>query len=168
MHARVLTIPLLIALALMNGCSERRFKQNSASAMSPTIAPNETVIANMSAFKNNRPQRWDVVVFHPPQSTLANPEEFWIMRVVGLPGESLEIREGAIFIDGVRETQPKAISTIRFSRETAKTTITAVEYPYKIPADGYFLLGDNVENSYDSRFWGAIPLQNIEGKVKDK
>ena len=90
------------------------------------------------------------------------------MRVIGLPGESLEIHDDGIYIDGRREAQPERMAGIHYVARVLRSPLPAVGYPYKIPADSYFLVGDNTTNSFDSRFWGALPKQNILGRVRDK
>jgi signal peptidase I len=158
--------PLILILGLAvfaSGCSERRFRQNAASAMAPTIQPNETFRADMSAYRKNGPQRWDVIVFNPPKETQAQPQEMWVMRVIGLPGENLEIRNDGIYIGGRRENPPDRLNDIHYMG-----SIGSVIYPYAIPPDTYFVAGDNTLNARDSRFWGALPRQAIRGKVKDK
>jgi len=162
------SIIILTLLVLISGCSERSFRQNGSSAMSPTIKPNETVVADMSAFRNTGPQRWDVVVFHPPPQPWIPKEEIWVQRVIGLPGESLEIRDDGIYIDGKRETQPDRLASIRYIPSIPDPHNPTVSYPFKIPADTYFLVGDNTTDSFDSRFFGALPRQSILGRVKDK
>ena len=90
------------------------------------------------------------------------------MRVVGLPGENLEIREDGLYIDGKREAQPERLAAVRYAASISPSTSSSVTYPYKIAAESYFLLGDNTSNSLDSRFWGALSKQNILGRVKNK
>jgi signal peptidase I len=160
------TLIAFVLLAFATGCSDRRFRQGS-SAMSPTIQSNEVVVADMEAYRSAGPQRWDAVVFHPPASTSV-PQQFWVMRVIGLPGEILEIREDGVYVDGKRETQPDRLASICYSPGVAVALQSAVSYPYKIPAGAYFLAGDNTTNSLDSRFWGALPRQSILGRVKNK
>jgi signal peptidase I len=169
-RSAAMRVPVFIFafLALVTGCSERSFRQNGSSAMSPTIQPNEAVVADMSAFRKSVPQRWDVVVIHPPPATLAQPQEIWAMRVIGLPGESLEIREDGIYIDGKREAQPERLAGIRYVPSISPSLAPAVTYPYKIAAGTYFLVGDNTTNSFDSRFWGSLAKQSILGRVKNK
>jgi signal peptidase I len=135
--------------------------------MTPTIQPNESIVADMAAYRLNKPQRWDVVIFHPPPSTSV-PEEFWVMRIIGLPGESLEIRADGVYIDGRLEAQPERLARIRYAASIARSPRPAVAYPYSIPMDAYFLVGDNTTNSFDSRFWGALPRKSILGRVKRK
>jgi signal peptidase I len=137
--------------------------------MSPTIQPNESVVADMSAFRRSGPQRWDVVVFHSPsKETLTQRQEIWVMRVIGLPGESLEIRDDGVYIGGKCETQPDRMAGIHYVASVSRSPRPAVSYPYKISAGTYFLVGDNSTNSFDSRFWGALPKQSILGKVRGK
>jgi signal peptidase I len=158
----------LVLLALASGCSEERFRQNSSSAMSPTIQPNETVVADMLAFRKRGPQRWDVVVFHPPPATRAQTNDIWLMRVIGLPGESLEIREDGVYIDGRREAPPGRLAGIHYVPSVSRSVQPALPYPFKIAPDSYFLVGDNTTNSFDSRFWGASSRQSILGRVRNK
>jgi signal peptidase I len=108
-----------------------------------------------------------VVVFHPPASTAVS-EQFWVMRVIGLPGEVLEIREDGVYVDGQRKAQPDGLAGIRYTSRVPVALKPAVSYPYKIPAGAYFLAGDNTTNALDSRFWGALPRENILGRVKNK
>jgi len=131
--------------------------------MSPTIQPNENVAVDMSAFRKSGPQRWDIVAFHPP----SKPQEIWVLRVIGLPRESLEIRDDGIYIDGRREAQPERIASISYVPSVPNAP-RSVGYPYKIAADTYFLVGDNTTDSFDSRFWGSLLRQGIVGRVKNK
>lgn len=162
-------ISILTLVVLLTGCSGKRFRQSGSSAMSPTIQPNESVVADMSAFSKRGPQRWDVVVFHPPpKETFTQPQEIWVMRVIGLPGESLEIRDDGVYIGGKREAQPESLAGIRYVASIASSPQPSVTYPYTIPPDAYFVVGDNTTNSFDSRFWGALSRQSILGRVKNK
>jgi signal peptidase I len=166
MRISIITLALLV---LAVGCSERRFQMSGSTVMSPAIQPNESVVADMSAFHKSEPQRWDVVVFHPPPESKTTPAAIWVARVIGLPGESLEIREDGIYIDGKLETQPDRLSGIHYvSSIPVRFPHPTISYPYKISAEAYFLVGDNTTNSFDSRFWGAVPRQSILGRVKDK
>jgi signal peptidase I len=158
---------IFILVALVTGCSEERFRNGGSSAMFPTIQSNEVILADLAAYRDSGPQRWDVVVFRPPAS-ISLPEQVWVMRVIGLPGETLEIREDGVYVDGKRQAEPDRVTGIRYRPNIPTAPQPAVSYPYKISADSYFLVGDNTANSFDSRFWGALPGQNITGRVKDK
>jgi signal peptidase I len=98
------------------------------------------------------PQRQQVIVFHPPL-TGAND---YIKRVIGVPGDKLEIRRGAVWINGRVLVEPY----VAFPMNPNET------YPYQavtIPPGQYFVMGDNRGNSYDSRYWGFVPRENIIG-----
>jgi len=103
------------------------------------------------------PQRGDCIVFIYPE----NPKKDFIKRLVGLPGEVLEIRSGTIFINGKPVLDPVFSKIYYYNKgdlaEEGKVTI--------IPQDSYFVLGDNSASSQDSRYWGFVPKQNILGKA---
>lgn len=90
------------------------------------------------------------------------------MRVIGLPGEGLAIREDGVYIDDKREVQPANIAGIHFVASISRSPEPTVSYPYKIAPDTYFLVGDHATNSFDSRFWGSLPMKSILGRVRDK
>ncbi len=97
------------------------------------------------------PQRQQIVIFQPPFDPNA-PN--YVKRVIGLPGDTVEIHDGAVWINGkqLRETyleEPMDPSERRG--------------PYHVPANQYFVMGDNRSNSWDSRFWGFVPRENIIG-----
>ena len=102
------------------------------------------------AFVFNPPQRGDIVVFH-----IANREGAdLVKRVIGLPGETVELRDGRVFIDG--ELLPEPYLTGFDDSDEA---------PLSVPAGHYYVLGDNRGVSYDSRFMGPIPMEQIIGKA---
>jgi signal peptidase I len=167
MH-KLLPIIVAVLLSLVGGCSECCFRQDTSSAMSPAILTNQVVTADLSAYRKTGPSRWDVIVFHPPPEAVAKAGDIWILRVIALPGEQVAIRDGGIYINGKREAQPDRLAGIRYTLTVPGAVEAEVSFPYRVPADCYFVLGDNATNSLDSRFWGAMPRQRILGKVKDK
>jgi signal peptidase I len=156
-------------LVFTSGCSERRFHMTATTVMVPAIQPNETVMVDISAYRKSGPQRWDVVVFHAPPATMTSPDAIHVMRVIGLPGESLDIKNNGVYIDGKLEAQPGRMIAIHYvPTVSVRFPHPTMSYPYLISSGSYFLAGDNTTNSFDSRFWGAVPRQSILGKVKDK
>jgi len=113
-------------------------------------------IFSASSFKDL--SRYDVAVFRYP----VNPKQFFIKRVIGLPGEEVKVENGKILIynaqnpDGFTLDESKYLSSNLFT--TGNTDI-------KLTQDQYFVLGDNRKASYDSRMWGAVPKGDIIGKV---
>ncbi len=108
-------------------------------SMIPTIMEGNRIIGNRLAYINSEPKRGDIVVFYYPD----NEEQKFIKRIIGLPGETIYIADGIVYIDG----QPLDES----SYLTVETY--GVSGPFTIPDDCYFVMGDNRNNSNDSRFW---------------
>lgn len=135
--------------------------------MTPTIQVNEIIRVDFSAYSKTTPQRWDVVLFHPPPATGQDTRYSWDMRVIGLPGEVLSIKDDGIYVGGERQVQTEGISGIRYTLPISGTG-SSISYPYTVPPDSYFVVGDNTAKAFDSRFWGALPRQNILGRVEGK
>jgi len=125
-------------------------------SMVPTFKSGEYVLVYRLAYKFSEPQRGDIVVFHPeafpnaPQEALADD---YIKRVIGLPGEHVEVRGGAVFVNGQRLSEPYI-----------------AEPPYyrgvwDVPPGEVFVLGDNRNNSTDSHVFGPVPIDRIVGKA---
>ena len=124
-------------------------------SMEPTFSNNDYLVTEKVLFKMRAPQRGEVVIFHPPE----NPEINYIKRVVGLPGETVAIREGGVHINGRKILEPYLVSKDTTALSRGK------EYTATLGSDEYFLMGDNRNHSRDSREIGAIPLQNIVSRT---
>ncbi|MBP3887569.1 MAG: signal peptidase I [Cellulosilyticum sp.] len=127
-------------------------------SMIPTLNIEDRLIISMLPYYYRAPQRGEMVVFNGPD------EEKWIKRVIGLPGETVEIKDGNVYIndeilDESTYLSEKGISGLNPILDTVVT------YPYTIPEDCYFLLGDNRLESYDCRYIGAISQKEITGKA---
>ncbi len=127
----------------------------------PTISPLERSIMPVGEIK-----RGDVIVFKYPEE----PDRDFIKRVIGLPGETLEVREKKVYINGkpldepyVHFLQPPA-SASEYS-EVTSYDVRERYGPVTIPADQYFMMGDNRDNSQDSRYWGFLPRELVKGKA---
>lgn len=119
-------------------------------SMEPNIHEGQRIIVSKITYYIGKPQRGDIIVFYPP----TNPSVEYIKRVVGLPGEVIEINNGKIFING------KAITEPYIPQEP-----TYVIEPQTIPAGYYFVLGDNRNSSIDSHAFGPIPRKSLVGKA---
>ena len=156
----------IVIVAALTGCTKKEMRQYSSS-MEPTIRRGEVISVDLAAYSGSGPNRWDVIVFESPVSGGGQ----WLGRVVGLPGESVEIRSGRIVIDGREEARPARLSLAGYElskKELALSSPGPVTFPYKIPVDSYFILGDNVSNALDSRYWGGLDKSKILGKVPGK
>ena len=122
-------------------------------AMKPTLVYRDMVLVRKS--KKYVPKRGDVVAFKFPEDRKIP----FIMRVAALSGETIEIRDKILFINGQKVQWP----TIEIPEYTQGKF--GIEEPYKVPENCFFVLGDNTANSNDSRFFGPIPLSDLIGKA---
>lgn len=125
-----------------------RIRVDGAS-MEPTLHSGEFVIVNKLAYRLGRPTVGDVIVFHFPR----DPDQEYIKRVIGLPGDQVEIKDGQVSVNG----QPLVEQYIAAS--------PAYESSWEVPGDSLFVLGDNRNNSSDSHNWGPVPMDYVVGKA---
>jgi len=119
------------------------------SSMEPTLHNGEFVVVNKLAYKFGNPQIGDVIVFHYPR----DPNQEYIKRVIGLPGDYVEILNGQVIVNDQVLTEPYIAMPPRYKAE------------WNVPVDSLFVLGDNRNNSSDSHNWGPVPLENVIGKA---
>lgn len=123
-------------------------------SMVPAIEVQDRFLSNKMAYWFKEPQRFDIVVFKPPVAAGAHDD--YVKRVIGLPGEKISLKNGVVYING------KALDESYISPERAAI---ADFKAYTIPEGHIFVLGDNRNNSQDSRFWGPLPIENVKGKA---
>lgn len=126
-------------------------------SMVPNFLDREYILTNKLAYQKADPQRGDVVVFHAPPPY----DSDFIKRVVGLPGETIMVKEGWVYIDGQK------LEEIYLPADyvTGEKAFLREGVPYKIPERYYIVLGDNRSFSSDSREWGPISQRAIVGKA---
>lgn len=105
-----------------------------------------------------KPQRGDVIVFIFPEE----PKKDYIKRLIALGGETVEIKDGRILIDGKLVEDPEIAKTYYVNLGTYGQTNQSI----KVPKNFYFVLGDNSPNSRDSRYWGFVPENNLIGRAE--
>lgn len=135
--------------------------QNSTvygTSMTPTLQNGEMIIMNKFIYRFTEPARGDVIVFKYDDPTKG--EERLIKRVIGLPGDSVEIIDGAVYINGTKYDESKYL-------QIATEIQGDISYPFVVPENSYFVMGDNRANSKDSRYStvGAVPKDRIIGKA---
>ena len=111
-------------------------------------------------------RRGDILVFKYPEE----PERDFIKRVIGLPGETLEVREKKVYLNGTALDEPYAHFLQPPSAGSPFDEVTHADVrerfgPVTVPANQYFVMGDNRDNSQDSRYWGFLPRENVKGKA---
>jgi signal peptidase I len=120
------------------------------SSMEPNFHESECIMVNKVCYRSSGPQRGDVIVFYPP---FDSPHPF-IKRVIGLPGETVEIKDEKVFIDGISLEEEYIMAPTYY-------TMPAIE----VPENEYFVLGDNRNGSNDSHNDWTVPRDNIIGKA---
>ena len=106
------------------------------------------------------PKRGDVIVFRFPK----DPKTDFIKRVVGLPGDTVEVRDKVVYINGEKIADPHAHFTDGMTPDISRGPRDEFG-PVLVPKDHLFVMGDNRDNSYDSRFWRFVPEENVLGKA---
>ncbi len=120
-------------------------------SMVPTLMVWDRVLINKLAYDLAEPQRGDIVLFESP----AGGKDPLIKRVVGLPGETIEFRGGTLYVDGEPQPEPYLLERRPDGKPYG---------PQKVPEGHVFVMGDNRDNSFDSRFFGPVPEENLIGE----
>lgn len=121
-------------------------------SMQPLLADDERIIVNKLVYRLHPIERGDVVVFWYPR----DPSVSFIKRVVGLPGETVELRSGTLYVDGRRVDEGYIDPAFREFDSSP---------PVEVPPGHYYVLGDHRSSSNDSRNWGEVPERYIYGKA---
>lgn len=187
--------PVLLVVLVLRSFIAEPFRIPSNSMM-PTLLTGDFILVNKFTYglrlpiTNKKfvalgePKRGDVVVFRPPH----HPEQDWIKRVIGLPGDRISYHDGKVSVNGKPlDYQPVGIYQGRangsemtgakelrenvLGREhhillrTESPLLDQAEGDWVVPAGQYFVMGDNRDNSEDSRYWGYLPEENLRGKA---
>ncbi|MGH2498711.1 MAG: signal peptidase I [Candidatus Limnocylindria bacterium] len=123
-------------------------------SMEPTLLQNDRVLVSKVDYRIGQPQACDIIVFNPPIDS-AIP---YVKRVLAVAGETLELRDGEVFVNGSQRTCPGA-------HGLTQSQAPRIVYPYTVQPGEIFTIGDNRQASSDSRSFGPVPNENIIGKV---
>lgn len=122
--------------------------------MLPTINDGDRLkVRRLNSKSRSQLGRGDIVVFRYP----LDPSKSYIKRLIALPGDRIEIKSGVVWLNGVQLEEPYVSSRLNLSQWS--------QPPLTVPANSYFMIGDNRDNSSDSRMWGAVPEQLLDAKV---
>ncbi|MGB7086420.1 MAG: signal peptidase I [Phormidesmis sp.] len=149
-------LSVVLALGIRQFVAEARFIPSGS--MIPTLQIDDRLVVEKISYRFNPPERGDIIVFQAPQSALdavgSTSQDAYIKRVVGLPGETVEIKNGKVFIDDVA-----------LEEEYIQAPPTYTWGPQTVPDDEYLVLGDNRNSSSDGHVWGFLPRESIIGKA---
>lgn len=109
-------------------------------SMQNTIMKGDRIIGNRLAYVKDDPKRYDIIIFKYPD----DPSKIFIKRVIGLPGETVTVKDGKVYIDQSEQPLPDNYCAEKMTGDFG---------PYEVPEDSYFVMGDNRNNSLDSRYW---------------
>ena len=127
-------------------------------SMDPNFNNGQYLVVNEIGYRFEEPGRGEVIVFKYP----IDPSQYYIKRIIGLPGEIVEIKDGHVSIYNQEFPEGKILDE---SIYLPKEKITIGQTHLKLSEDEYFVLGDNRQASSDSRQWGVLPRDNIIGRV---
>ena len=147
---------LLIACLLVSSCTflTKRTIKHQGTSMLPGIKDGDKLkVQRLDATTRTQLVRGDIIVFKYP----ADPTKRYVKRVIGLPADQIEIKTGEVWLNGVKIDEPYVSSRLNLSQRS-QPLIT-------VPAHAYYVLGDNRDNSSDSRIWGTVPEELIDAKV---
>lgn len=126
-----------------------------SSSMLPGIVPEQVLLTRAGYYTTHAPQRGDVVTLLVPE----HEGQVWLQRIVGLPGETLGIVDGTVHIDGAALEEPYVAG------DNVRTDYALTFAPVRVPEGHYFMMGDNRDNSVDSRLQPMTRREDLTGKV---
>lgn len=128
-------------------------------SMVPNLADKERLIVNKFIYFMREPERGEILVFH------ATPKKDYIKRVIGLPGETVEVKDDKLYIDGKEQAEPY-LKQIKSTYHEDGMNYTIDFGPVKVPQGHLFVMGDNRPNSEDSREIGPVPFDSVVGRAE--
>ncbi len=143
---QTILIAVLLFLAVNLVTARIRVEGNS---MEPSLHDGQMVVVNRLAYRWSDPSRGDIVVFYFP----LDPSRRFIKRVIGLPGDNIEARDGLLYVNGAALDEPYLAAPPRYTGS------------WQVVPKTLFVLGDNRNNSDDSQNWGALPMNEVIGKA---
>lgn len=129
-------------------------------SMKPTILVGDYFLTDKTYLKIQKIERGDILIFEYPK----DPSKIYIKRVIGIPGDTIEIKNKRLYVNNVRYEESYVI---HIDRHTFNSKINNRDNfgPVLVPENNYFMMGDNRDRSNDSRFWGFVNIKNIKGRA---
>jgi signal peptidase I len=152
-NVQLLVVALILALLLRTFVAEPRFIPSDS--MVPTLRVGDRLVIEKLSYHFHPPQRGDIVVFDPPEQLQRlgyGKDQAFIKRVIGLPGQVVQVAGGRVIVDGQPLLEP-------YIAEPPDYTWG----PQRVPRGEFFVMGDNRNNSNDSHIWGFLPQDRIIG-----
>ncbi len=154
-NVQIVVIALGLALLLRIFVAEPRFIPSDS--MVPTLQVGDRLVVEKVSYRLHTPEQGDIIVFEPPavlQEFGYGKDQAFIKRIIGLPGQTVEVRDRQVFVNQKPLTEPYIVAAPSYTMPSVT-----------VPAESYFVMGDNRNNSNDSHVWGFLPRRNIIGRA---
>ena len=154
-NLQIVAIALILAVVIRLFVAEPRFIPSDS--MVPTLAIGDRLVVEKVSYGFRPPETGDIIVFEPPaqlQQYGYAPNRAFIKRIIGTPGDVVQVHKGAVYLNQRPLTEPYTAEPPDYEMEQVQ-----------VPADQFFVMGDNRNNSNDSHVWGFLPKQNIIGRA---
>ena len=168
----ILFVSEIVMSPILRTCLIRTFSIPSM-AMADTLLSGDYIFASMSAYGiripfvgnrvigTDRPDPGDLVIFKFPK----DPKRAFIKRCIAIEGQIVKIEDKGVYVDGKRFEDAEGVKNEDMRMWDKQNSPRDNFGPYTVPDGHFFVLGDNRDDSYDSRFWGAVPIENLLGKA---
>lgn len=154
-NARLVAIALTLAFFIRFFIAEPRFIPSPS--MVPTLAVGDRLLVEKVSYRLHLPQAGDIAVFEPPpqlQEYGYLASQAFIKRVIGLPGQTVQVSQGQVIVNGQPLNEPYILAAPDYEMP-----------PVTVPFGSLFVMGDNRNDSNDSHVWGFLPIQNVIGRA---
>ncbi len=155
-NIQILVVALLLAFLIRTFIAEPRFIPSAS--MLPTLQLGDRLVVEKISYKLHPPERFDITVFRVPpqlQQDGYQSDQAFIKRVIGIPGDRIAIQKGKVYLNEQPLSESYVVEVPKIEDMPMRT----------VPANQLFMMGDNRNNSNDSRYWGFLPLKNVIGKA---
>ncbi|MBW1946151.1 MAG: signal peptidase I [Deltaproteobacteria bacterium] len=163
-HGRWLIFIVYFIVTLAYACSDNsgdlsRYKAYKfpSDSMAPTLLFGDRILADMQFYKYHQPERGDLIIFVSP----LGKEKDWVKRVIAIEKDIIEAKNSKVHLNGQPLKEP-------YTQYTGNEVAQPIDNfgPVSVPDGTLFVMGDNRDHSYDSRYFGPIPVKNVKGKVR--